>query len=70
MPLPSLMSSRRSIRGPVLLSCGGQDQVWYSCGYAQAIRAELVACIGATLGAVPTVTGLAAKGGAVGILVG
>jgi dienelactone hydrolase len=31
------------IRGPVFLDCGGLDQVWYSCPYAEAIMAELAA---------------------------
>jgi dienelactone hydrolase len=29
------------IRGPVLLACGGQDLVWPSCGYVDAITARL-----------------------------
>jgi dienelactone hydrolase len=29
------------IRGPVLLACGGQDLVWPSCGYVEAITARL-----------------------------
>lgn len=31
------------IRGPVLLVCGGADQVWVSCPYARAINARLTA---------------------------
>jgi dienelactone hydrolase len=29
------------IRGPVLLTCGGQDLRWPSCGYVDAITARL-----------------------------
>jgi uncharacterized protein len=31
------------IKGPVFLDCGGSDQVWPSCPYAQAIVAKLAA---------------------------
>jgi hypothetical protein len=29
------------IRGPVLLTCGGQDLRWPSCGYVEALTARL-----------------------------
>jgi hypothetical protein len=29
------------IRGPILLTCGGQDVVWPSCDYVDAITARL-----------------------------
>jgi dienelactone hydrolase len=29
------------VRGPILLTCGGQDMVWPSCGYVDAVTARL-----------------------------
>jgi dienelactone hydrolase len=38
---PAAVIPVERIRGPMLLTCGGTDQVWNSCPYAQAIMARL-----------------------------
>ncbi len=40
---PAAVIPVEKIRGPVLLDCGTDDQVWTSCAYAQAIQAHLTA---------------------------
>jgi dienelactone hydrolase len=38
---PGAVIPDQLIRGPVLLDCGGEDAVWPSCAYADAIQARL-----------------------------
>lgn len=38
---PAAVIPVTKIEGPILLDCGGDDMVWVSCPYAQAIMAEL-----------------------------
>jgi dienelactone hydrolase len=38
---PAAVIAVARIKGPVFLDCGGSDQVWSSCPYAEAIMAEL-----------------------------
>jgi dienelactone hydrolase len=38
---PSAVIPVERIQGPILLSCGGADQVWHSCPYSDAIVARL-----------------------------
>lgn len=38
---PSAVIPVERIKGPLLLSCGGEDQLWTSCRFAQAIVARL-----------------------------
>lgn len=40
---PAAVIPVEDIRGPVLLACAGDDQVWPSCPYADAITARLIA---------------------------
>ena len=40
---PAAVIPVQKIRGPVLLDCGTDDQVWTSCTYAQAIQRHLTA---------------------------
>jgi dienelactone hydrolase len=40
---PAAVIPVEKIRGPVLLDCGTDDQVWTSCAYARAIQAHLSA---------------------------
>jgi dienelactone hydrolase len=40
--VPNAVIPVEEIKGPVLLDCGGHDQVWNSCGFAEAIQARLV----------------------------
>ena len=40
---PAAVIPVQKIRGPVLLDCGTDDQVWFSCAYAQAIQSHLTA---------------------------
>jgi dienelactone hydrolase len=40
---PAAVIPVQKIRGPVLLDCGTDDQVWFSCAYAQAIQRHLTA---------------------------
>ena len=40
---PAAVIPVQQIRGPVLLDCGTDDQVWTSCAFAQAIQSRLTA---------------------------
>jgi len=40
---PAAVIAVERIRGPILLVCGGSDQVWHSCSYANAIKERLTA---------------------------
>jgi pimeloyl-ACP methyl ester carboxylesterase len=40
---PAAVIPAARIKGPVFLDCGGDDQVWSSCAYAEAIMNELAA---------------------------
>jgi len=40
---PAAVIPVTKIQGPVFLDCGGSDQVWSSCPYAQAVMAQLAA---------------------------